>query len=248
MKSSTPPGANKSLSNLTNPGTSGHVLTSNGAGAAPTFQAPAAAAATPKAVQSTDFAASGRYTLSVSGGGANTFDNSGTNQSSSAASGGAKLLWQISLNGYGFTGSPSLSISLGSGNNGTDFQSFHGLGGVTLGAGGLTYTLNHIGFKITRASSGAMNLYATQADGTTENASASLTTFGDDLDLFLKVNGTSSVDYYWRRAGGAWSSATNLTTNLPTAANSCTDVAFAVSNTGVASLTRIYCHGATYSV
>jgi len=36
---STPPGANKDLSNLNDLGTAGQVLTSNGAGAAPTFQA-----------------------------------------------------------------------------------------------------------------------------------------------------------------------------------------------------------------
>ena len=64
---------------------------------------------------------------------------------------------------------------------------------------------------------GVLSLYATQAGGT-ETASSALTTvaIGDVLSLYFKVNGTSSVDYYWTKNSGAWSSATNLATNVPT--------------------------------
>lgn len=56
-------------------------------------------------------------------------------------------------------------------------------------------------------------LYATQADGTTELASSALTTVtgADILELVAIVNGTTSVDYYWRKNGGSLSSVTTLT-------------------------------------
>ena len=89
---------------------------------------------------------------------------------------------------------------------------------MTVAGTGHTFTTNHIGFKILKAA-GVVSLYGTQADGVTENATSALTTFAenDTFDLVFKVNGTSSVDYFYRKNGGALSAATNLTTNLPTA-------------------------------
>ena len=92
-----------------------------------------------------------------------------------------------------------------------------GLATSTINGSGIVFTAPHIGFKILKTG-GAANLYATQGSGASSTASASLTTLvqSDLLELILRVNATSSVDYYWRKNGGTISSATNLTTNLPT--------------------------------
>lgn len=91
-----------------------------------------------------------------------------------------------------------------------------GLGNPTVATTGHTFTVGHAGFKIIKTG-GVISLYATQADGTTETASAALATLsaGDDLDLMLRINSTTSVDYWYRINGGAVSSATNLATNMP---------------------------------
>ena len=92
-----------------------------------------------------------------------------------------------------------------------------------------------------------MSLYATQADGTTENASAALTTVAafDDLDLILQVNSTTSVDYYWRLNGGALSSATNLTSNIGRQ-NTTAYVTFQLTNSNTASATTMSVNTASY--
>jgi hypothetical protein len=82
-------------------------------------------------------------------------------------------------------------------------------------------------------------LYATQADGTTENVSSALTTLtgGDWLQLIIKINGTTSVDYYWRKGATALSSAVNLTSNFPTDYTG-NNIQFSVSNHGGTSSSR----------
>lgn len=59
------------------------------------------------------------------------------------------------------------------------------------------------------------------SSGSTGNATASLTTVtdGDVLELICVVTGTSNVAFYWRKNGGALSSATNVTTNIPSGVN-----------------------------
>ena len=113
--------------------------------------------------------------------------------------------------------SPLIGIMVGTSSitdSGTSSM-FAGMGSVTVGGTGHTFTGDHVGFKVLRAVT-TNSLYATQADGTTENASAALATLNsyDVLELIIKINSTTSADYYWRRNGGALSSATNLTTNL----------------------------------
>lgn len=108
---------------------------------------------------------------------------------------------------------------------------FMGLGEVTVTATGHTFTNNHIGFKVIKTASGTATLYATQADGTTENASAALTTMANDdvLELIFVV-GASSVDYYWAKNGGAISAATNLTSNKPATSGAVGSFQFSASN------------------
>ncbi|NTW31102.1 MAG: hypothetical protein HGB12_00435 [Bacteroidetes bacterium] len=117
---------------------------------------------------------------------------------------------------------------------GTDVQAFFGFNYITASGSGITYTSKHIGFKVVRASSGTAYLYATQANGTAETASAPLTalTNNDEFTICLKKNGETSVDYYWRLNDGPWSSATNLSTNMPTADN--VQITHVISNANVA--------------
>ena len=207
-----------------------------------TFAAPAAAAAT-VARYITEFAAAVRWSETIVGGANSAVGAGGLDISTSATatssirvlvqSGGAQAGAAYQL------GSPLVSIMETPMAQGTDYQQYSGLYAITTGGSGITFTSSHIGFKITRAASGTASLFATQADGTTENASAALRTAvaGEVFDCVFKVNSTTSVDYYTRINGGALSSATNLTANIP--AGNTGDFCIAISNAGVATNTRI---------
>ena len=109
--------------------------------------------------------------------------------------------------------------SIGIGNSIT-YETYMGIGNLTIAGSGITWTGDHIGFAITNNGASRSSLYATQASGGVETRSSALLTNinagVDVLELFLKVNGSSSVDYYYRVNGGALSSATNLNTHVPT--------------------------------
>ena len=144
----------------------------------------------------------------------------GTTASSGQFIAGSWQLYNNTSNTNIYLGSPTFSVTVSKNTVTTGGSeagsSFFGLGAPTVSGAGHTYTSRHIGFKILTVA-GNTFLYATQGDATTETASSPLVTvaYGDNLDLIFKVNGTSSVDYYWRKNGGALSSATNLTTNIP---------------------------------
>lgn len=236
---------------VTTAGTAGQVLTSNGAGVDPTFQA-ASGGGTPTKIISTSFENLSRTTNTSVGGGSVAIgiwginvDTSATISSSQTVSYRPTPVSDGSLVGVNST----TSLTVGVKPLGSDVQAFFGLGLPTTGGSGITFTSSHIGFKIIRSASGTINLYATQADGTTETASSSLTTLFEGsgsqqaLDLIIKINGTTSVDYYWRINNGSLSSATNLTTNIPTGI---TQIGIAVSNVGVATQSIIAISGASY--
>jgi hypothetical protein len=121
-----------------------------------------------------------------------------------------------------------------------------GLGVVTKDGTGHTYTTDHCGFKVL-AAAGVASLYATQGNGSTETASSALTTIAttDQVDVMLKINGSSSIDYYWRKNGGTWSSATNLATNLPDTASALAQ--FSTSNNSTAAQNNFEFIAASYS-
>lgn len=200
-------------------GQAGKVVAVNGAENALEFVSVEAGLPTIKV--STIFESSGRFGLTVGGSGTTVFNTSGMNLSTVATSGSyAKLTEYIGGYPYLFAGSPIFSIFirctyLDLANGVGHF--FAGLGDPTVAGSGITFTVRHIGFKIIKTG-GVATLYATQADGTTENVSDPLTTLSEDnfLTLILKINGTDSVDYYWRKNNGALSAPTNLTANLPT--------------------------------
>ncbi len=203
---------------------------------------------TPTMKMATIYEGTGRMTTTNVSGGTATFTTDGVAMSTSATISSATTVdW--SFNTFSATvevGSPVFTAHVLWTSIGTDVQSYVGIGSPTVAGSGITFTVKHIGFKLIRAASGAINLYATQADGTTENVSAVLTTVAavDELDLILKVNGSSSVDYYWRKNGGALSSTTNLTSNMPVGLDG--TIRVAVTNAGVATNTNMRIQSSSY--
>lgn len=201
-------------------GTTDYYLAGQGAGVNPTWKVFASPIST---VVSTFFEASGRLTTALLGGTTSSSVGIGTTglrlykhytYGINAVSAVTQLVGKASTL---YLGSPTFStrvlFTLISNSAGSMYL---GLGNPTVATTGHTFTVGHTGFKVIR-SGGVNTLYATQADGAAETVSSALTTIadGDEMDLVLRVNGTASVDYYWRKNGGALSSATNLTTNMP---------------------------------
>lgn len=197
--------------------TNGQVLTATGPTAA-TWQTPSGSAFTPSIVFATILETTGRFTDTKLNG-TNSFGTNGLVMlTSSTANRRCGVQTQTGgSNNNIFIGSPVITSFISVNGIGTAGFFFVGLGDVQG-----TITVNHIGFKIEFTAGPTATLYGSQADGTTESKTAALTTFAasnDEIEVCAKVNGTSSVDYYWRKNGGSWSSATNLTTNMPGAAS-----------------------------
>lgn len=197
---------------------------------------------------STCFEATGRFASTAVGSGAATFGTDGLVLDSSATmNGSASSTWFLSTGGI-FAGNPTFTMMIeavtlqAASESGS---SFFGLGVPTVSGTGHIYTVNHIGFKAIK-SGGTINLYATQADGTTELVSSSLTTLADDdtLDLVLRVNGRSSVSYWWKKNNGALSNEIKLASNIPT--GTVTRAQFSVSNDNTAATTKFRCLSASY--
>jgi hypothetical protein len=120
-----------------------------------------------------------------------------------------------------FSNNPKIAMSIYLNCAGSLTGSWYGgLGNITVSGAGHTFTGDHIGFKLT-TSGGVTSLYGTVAGGT-ETATAALTTavLNDTFDLRAIVTGSSNVAFYYRKNFGAWSSATNVTTNIPSSSPS----------------------------
>lgn len=181
----------------------------------------------PKAMVATIFETATRFvTTDIAGTGAITFGNSGGPLVASGATAGgwARLGLEFSNAGNmnAFEDSPIFTLNLrvgnaNSANASAAGKSWWGIGNLSVDGTNIDFDDPHIGFKILKVA-GVSSLYATQGNNTTETASSALTTVvaDDILELIAKVNGTGSVDYYWRKNGGAISAATNLATNMPT--------------------------------
>lgn len=111
-------------------------------------------------------------------------------------------------------------------------STYWGIGSCPVTGTGHTYLEEHIGFKALKVASTTINLYGTVGNGTTETATASLTTIadGDIMELFAVVTGTSNVAFYYRKNGGSLSSATNVTSNIPSGTGNASRVRFSTSN------------------
>jgi len=209
---------------------------------------------TPSITMTTVFETSTRFTTN-GGSGTATFDGHGLQLNTTAT--GTRyvrtrmVVGNASAGGANFepyNNSPSFNCSLGIGTLPTTGESYFGIGSMTGNGTAMVYTQNHIGFKILIVA-GVASVYGTQGDGT-ETATSALTTLnaGDCLDLSLKVNGSSSVDYYWSKNGSTWSSATNLTTHIPTTTTTDdTPMEFIVANKATANDVEVTISSASYS-
>jgi len=98
---------------------------------------------------------------------------------------------------------------------------------------------------VVRSASGNAELYATTSDGSTGETATLLEAnlaLNDYIEFVVKVNSTSSVDFYYRKNGGASSTVTNIGTKIPT---SVANIQFAISNANNASQTQYYSGGLT---
>lgn len=179
----------------------------------------------------TMFESSSRWATNHASGSA-SFDTDGVSLDTTATgSRRAHIYTSNSLAGANFkayTGSPSFRCSFAPTTIGTTGHTAVGIGDMS---GGTTTTTNHAGFFLQTAA-GVHSLYASNANGTTQTKSAALTTVsaGNVIDVYLKINSTSSIDYYWRVNGAAWSSVTTHSTNIPSA-NEAIYMGFLVANT-----------------
>lgn len=224
----------------TGSGTSGQVLQTDGSGN--TSWATVSGGSSNTIKYSTVFEDVTRFSTSVTGTGSVSVSSNGLVLDAGATS-SSYASAQLLFDGYSsfkiWDRSPLFTCALmandlaaasGSG------SAFFGIGVCTVAGSGHTFTTAHIGFKLVKTG-GTVSLYATQADGTTETASSALTTISgnDILELILKVNGTSSVDYYYSKNGATLSSATNLTTNIPSEVSfRATRYTFSTSNNATA--------------
>ena len=202
---------------------------------------------------STSFETAARFTATATNAGSISYNTSGVEILTSATgTSGEKLTWTMGAGNGGASMmllSPVFSAHIYGVALGTDFDYGIGIANWTATGDAVAFTVRHVGFKITRRSSGTVSLFATQADATTENASSALFTFAatDDVSLKLKVNSTTSVDYYTSQNSGAWSAATNLTSNMPTSLVQGHMCGMIISNVAVASNSRIGHSAASYA-
>jgi len=220
-------------------GTADYYLSANGAGADVSWKVLPAPRTT---TISTAFETAARFTAAVTGSGAGSFNTNGRNMSTGGGvSGSSNTTMGIAPQPY--LGDPAFGsiVQYTDPGGGSNFTTFVGIGSCTVATAGITFTDRHIGFKTVGTS-----LYATVANGTTESASSALTTLtsGDTLDLYFKVTAATSVAFYWRKNGGSWSSATTLSTNLPSGTT--TTLQWATSSNSSANGYTLNVYGATY--
>lgn len=217
------------------------------------FTPSSGASYTPTSRVFTIFESSGRFNLTTSGSGTSTIGSSGLSQSTGATAnsfGRCNLAVYNNVDPWFASGGMSFYSAFKLQTAGSDFDFFTGVGGLTVSAGSFNYVDRcHIGFKLTRTASGAINLVGAVAQGTAETVTATLTTVaaGDRMEVFWKETGTTRVDFYYRKNSAATSAAVGITTNIPTT-NGGADNYFviALGNKAVASATQIDTFAATY--
>ncbi len=192
----------------------------------------------------TNFETATRFTQTTDGAATITFNTSGLRLETSATATSSSLNeWFTTQNVFNTSPTFTTSFEWG-GIPSSGGVGFMGLGAMaTFSGSGATFTGSHIGFEF-QYQAGVWNLYATFNNGGTEQFSL-LTTMAtsDKFDLLLKVNGTSSVDYYYRKNSGTLTK-TTLTGTVPSGVSN--KVQFGISNKGSANniICLVYC--ATY--
>lgn len=196
---------------------SGQVLTATSSTAA-TWQTPTIAFS-PTITYSTFFEGAGRF-ATVNSGGTGSFGVTGINISTSAT--GNRYAGYGSGNGSiagpknPYDGTPTMNSSFQISTIGTA-GFFMVSVGTPISGGGVDANHAHFGFKVEFTAGPTATLYGSQANGTTESKTSALTTLTntDVVEVCARKNSTTSIDYYWQKNGGGWSSASNVTTNLP---------------------------------
>jgi hypothetical protein len=197
----------------------GSVLQSGGIGALPSYGQIAPLNLAPQVAFATMWdgvATGGRYSRATTGGGAITDSTSGATLSLVTVASSAQVNL---LHGTKPIYPMAFSAQSVLGTIATDFEYFVGLGVPTVASTGITWTDSHAGFKITRASSGTINVYATAGNGVAEVVSSSLATGVtlDAFDLFCTITSSTTANFAVRKNGGSWTSLTPLTITFDTA-------------------------------
>lgn len=158
-------------------GTSGHVLTSNGAGALPSFQAPAAGTTSVYVHFTTIFSGTTTgFTSTVGGSATNSIGTYGLEMTLAASSGSNALFGRADT-----AGNNLLDFSIDSifatqfyADNITNTTCVGAMvfGDVTVAAASITYTPEHYGFELAHPSAGQTDVYASNANGTTQTRTA----------------------------------------------------------------------------
>lgn len=186
-----------------------------------------------------------RFTRTITDSGAGALNTNGYLMSTGAGVNGSSDLKMTvnNLAGNLYLGSPIFSASLQYTDPGiaAGCTSFVGLGSLTVATAGITFTGKHIGFKTIN-----YNIYATQGDGTTETVSSAIasTATTDIFDFIFKVNGTTSVSYYYRQNGGALTLGATLTTNIPSGTT--IGMQFSTSSNSTVNGLTLQLYGANY--
>lgn len=217
-----------------------------GASSVPSWAA-ASGGFTPQLQYVTRFDVSASYTTGTGGTGAAVFAQSGQNSkvSTGATSGSFSYIVDQLTGGAGtatdlFARKVIFTTRVDFNAVGATYDAYFGMSiwdGSAIAGTGITFTQKQFGFKAVNG-----NLAGTNADGTTETATATLTTIasGDWLDLVAVFTPSVGVDYYWAKNGGTWSSATTNTTHLPTTGTSSfMSMVWAVSNHSTAANTAV---------
>lgn len=205
-------------------------------------------------ILTTSFETAGRFVGTTIGTGSQTFNTTGLLiKTGGTATSSQTTDWDIGGNTTGEEmafGSPTITFHLAMNNSGTDFDFFIGIGKPTTSGASITLTNQCAGFHIFRSGNGLVELDAVASTGATNNAVV-LTTFagggGDGFDLIMKFNGTSSIDFYYRRSGGSLSSKSTLTGFNPITLLQNGVIRAAISNISVATDSDIRITGASYS-
>lgn len=194
-----------------------------------------------RALVSTIFENTTRFIITLVGSGSTSVGTPGLQMAPGGTSGSSAEVSLRLVNGAAasvWSGSPFFSVSLYMNNinlaSGVG-HAWYGVGYATVAGTGITFPYSHVGFKIIKTG-GVMTLYGTQGNGASESVTSALTTVAnlDYLELMFKINGTTSVDYYWRQNAGALSSATNLATNMPTGTTGAGYIQMGLSNVSTA--------------
>ncbi len=216
------------------PGTSGNVMTSDGTNW--TSAAPASSS-TPKMKWATIFEGSLNARLGV----ANNI-NTGI---CSIALGGLKIDTGVSVASGGYVdvllntnttfrayeAGGIFTCSLQTNTGGTAiYDSFCGIGSPTIAGTGITFTPNHMGFKLLGNNTN-VTLYGTVGNGSTETTVSlfSGVNSNDTLDLIMVIN-SGSVDFYYRQNGSSLSTKQTISTGLPSQGASENNLRFALTN------------------